>query len=242
MENVSIWWHHHADVSQSCLWFKSTVMLINISVLYCCSDWCPLICHPHTRNISNACADGLVFSQELHLSNFHFSFPLGVRHYSDAIIMSTMPSQITGISIVYSTICSDVDQRKHQISTSLAFVRGIHRWPVNSPYKGPVTWKMSPFDDVIMTSCFFCCFFRRPLLVFHVLLPTKGYNFSFSLQPTAESIILQMAPSIEHQCRAMLSLLEHYNWHAFSIVTGAMAGDGHFVNSLRELSDASGTQ
>ena len=33
------------------------------------------------------------------------------------------------------------DQRKHQISASLVFVRGIHRWPVNSPHKGPVSWK-----------------------------------------------------------------------------------------------------
>ena len=33
--------------------------------------------------------------------------------------------------------------RKHQSSASLAFVRGIHRWPVNSPHKGPVTRKKS---------------------------------------------------------------------------------------------------
>ena len=58
--------------------------------------------------------------------------------------------QITGVSIVYSTVCSDADQRKHQSSASLAFVRGIHRWPVNSPHKWPVTRKMGPFDDVIM--------------------------------------------------------------------------------------------
>ena len=45
---------------------------------------------------------------------------------------------------------SGADQRKHQSSTSLAFARGIHRWPVNSPHEGPVTWKMFPFDDVIM--------------------------------------------------------------------------------------------
>ena len=44
---------------------------------------------------------------------------------------------------------SGVDQRKHQSSASLAFVRGIHRRPVNSPHKGPVTRKMFPFDDVI---------------------------------------------------------------------------------------------
>ena len=54
--------------------------------------------------------------------------------------------------IVYSTVYSGEDQRKHQSSASLAFVRGIHRSPVNSPHKGPVTRKMCPFDDVIMFS------------------------------------------------------------------------------------------
>ena len=42
------------------------------------------------------------------------------------------------------------DQSKYQSSASLAFVWGIHRGPVNSPHKWPVTWKMFPFDDVIM--------------------------------------------------------------------------------------------
>ena len=64
--------------------------------------------------------------------------------------MSTIASQITSLTIVYSTVYSGADQRKHQSSASLAFVRGIHRGPVNSPYKGPVTRKMFPFDDVIM--------------------------------------------------------------------------------------------
>ena len=72
-----------------------------------------------------------------------------VGHYSD-IIMSTMASQITGVSIVYSTVCWGATQRKHQRSTSLAFVRGIHRWPVDSSHKIPVTRKMFPFGDVIM--------------------------------------------------------------------------------------------
>ena len=58
--------------------------------------------------------------------------------------------KITGVSIVYSTFCSGADQRKHQSSASLAFVRGIHQWLVNSPHKGPVTRKMFPFDDVII--------------------------------------------------------------------------------------------
>ena len=64
--------------------------------------------------------------------------------------MSTMASQITSLTIVYSTVYSGADQRKYQSSASLAFVWGIHRWLVNSPHKGPVTRKMFPFDDVIM--------------------------------------------------------------------------------------------
>ena len=70
-------------------------------------------------------------------------------HYDD-VIMGTVASQITSLTIVYSTIYCDTDQRKHQSSASLAFVWGIHRGPVNSPHKGPVTRKMLPFDVVIM--------------------------------------------------------------------------------------------
>ena len=57
---------------------------------------------------------------------------------------------MTSLAIIYSTVYSGTDDRKHQSSASLAFVRGIHRWSVNSPHKGPVTRKMFPFDDVIM--------------------------------------------------------------------------------------------
>ena len=64
--------------------------------------------------------------------------------------MSSTAAQITSPTIVYWTVYSDADQRKHQSSASLAFVRGIHRGPVNSPHKWPVTRKMFPFDDVIM--------------------------------------------------------------------------------------------
>ena len=64
--------------------------------------------------------------------------------------MSIKVSQITSLTIVYSTVCAGADQRKHQSSASLAFVWGIHRWPVNSLHKGPVTRKMFPFDDIIM--------------------------------------------------------------------------------------------
>ena len=66
--------------------------------------------------------------------------------------MNVMASQLTSLTIVYSTVYLGADQRIHQRSASLAFVQGIHRWPVNSPHKGPVMRKMFPFDDVIMYS------------------------------------------------------------------------------------------
>ena len=72
-----------------------------------------------------------------------------VSHYND-VIMGAMASQITSLTIVYSAVYSGTNQRKHQSSASLAFVRGIHRGPVNSPHKWPVTRKMFPIDDVIM--------------------------------------------------------------------------------------------
>ena len=65
----------------------------------------------------------------------------------DGVIMGRKASQITSLPIVYSTVYSGADQRKHQSSASLAFVRG----PVNSPHKWPATRKMFSFDDVIMT-------------------------------------------------------------------------------------------
>ena len=73
-------------------------------------------------------------------------------HYND-VMMCTMASQITSLTSVYSTVYSGADQRKHQSSASVAFVWGIHRGPVNSPHKWPVTRKMFPFDDVIMEQC-----------------------------------------------------------------------------------------
>ena len=80
---------------------------------------------------------------------FSCEITLILLHYGD-VIMVAIASQITSLTSVYSTVYSDADQRKHQSSASLAFVRGIHRRPVNSPHKWPVTRKMFPFDDVIM--------------------------------------------------------------------------------------------
>ena len=75
----------------------------------------------------------------------HFAF-----HYND-VIMDAMASEITRLTTVFSTVYLDTDQRKHQSSASLAFVREIHRRPANSPHKWPVTRKTFPFDDIIMS-------------------------------------------------------------------------------------------
>ena len=74
----------------------------------------------------------------------HRCCPLRWRHNG------AVASQITSLKTVYSTIYSGAYKRKYQCSESLTFVRGIHRWPVNSPHKRPVTQKMFPFDNVIM--------------------------------------------------------------------------------------------
>ena len=80
--------------------------------------------------------------------DFNFTY-----HYSD-VIMSVMQSQITSVSIVCSMVCLGTDQRKLQSSASLAFVWGIHRWPVNSLHKRPVTRKIFPFHDVLTMTDF----------------------------------------------------------------------------------------
>ena len=69
-----------------------------------------------------------------------------ICHHSE-VIMGVIASQITSLTIVNSTVYSDADQRKYQSSAAaLAFVWGIHRGPVNSPNKWPVTRKMFPCE------------------------------------------------------------------------------------------------
>ena len=88
--------------------------------------------------------------------------------------MGAIASQITSLTIVYSTVYSHADQRKHQSSASLDFVRGIHRWLVNSPHKWPVTRKMFPFDDVIMGCSKVDPWFHPPKVLFHDYFSPSG--------------------------------------------------------------------
>ena len=90
-----------------------------------------------------------------------------------SVIMGVMASQITGVSIGCTNVCSGANQRNNQSSASLAFVGGIHRWPVNSLHKRLVTREMFPFDCVIMK------LFDRDLiaveLIFHWILTTGSF-------------------------------------------------------------------
>ena len=103
--------------------------------------------------------------------SWHRHVVVSDKHNND-VIMGAIASQITSLTIVFSTVYLDTDQRKHQCSASLAFVRGIHRRPVNSPHKWPVTRKMFPFDDVIMV---FICSSQRDtyfhFIIFFLLAP-----------------------------------------------------------------------
>ena len=89
----------------------------------------PPCVHSHRKNFT---MNAQIIKYQMYLKKVYI-------HY---VIMSAMASQITSLTIVYSTVYSGADQRKHQSSTSLAFVSGIHRWLVNSLHKGPVTRNM----------------------------------------------------------------------------------------------------
>ena len=105
--------------------------------------------------MSSAILQSICFSMEWNSEEWHMMTPRNGNvfrvtgpfagtltfHYND-VKKSAMASQITGISIVSSIVGSVADQRTHQSSASLAFVQGIHRWPVNPPQKRPVTRKV----------------------------------------------------------------------------------------------------
>ena len=148
-------------------WFvwQCFVIVTNALCLLCqLMTWC-LVKHAHWLQglmyIVSFCSDTQIQTmreQVLHHTFYNFYDSRTIQRiqsmhaswYYNDVIMGMMASQITSLTIVYSTVYSSADQRKHQSSASLAFVRGIHRGPVNSLHKWPVTRKMFPFDDVIM--------------------------------------------------------------------------------------------
>ena len=91
-----------------------------------------------------------------------------------------------------------------QSSASLALVRGIQRWPVNSPHKGPVTRKMFPFDDVITVVCRGC--FRSTI----TLCPTWLARYVLFVKSTETE--LQQGPLRREPCASFLNLCHYIYW------------------------------
>ena len=79
--------------------------------------------------------------------------PAEIRLITNDVIMSAMASQITSLTIVYSNVYSDVDQRKHQSSASLAFT-GNSPGTGEFPAQMASTRKMFSFDDVMMDKAY----------------------------------------------------------------------------------------
>lgn len=59
-------------------------------------------------------------------------------------------------------------------------------------------------------------------------------NSGLERRASQSSLQLQLAPSLEHQTAAMLSILERYKWHQFSVVTSLIAGHDDFIQAVRE--------
>ena len=116
-----------------------------------------------------------------------------------SVIMSAMASQIISLIIVYSTVYSGTDQRKHHSSASLACEREIHRWPVNSPHKGPITRKMFPLDDVIMN-------FHRPWRHCTVINVFTMAPFSTTSQMLTPALLYQINKMINIQMKTAILL------------------------------------
>ena len=116
------------------------VIEVSRGPLWCC-DSCSLSSHILYWYVCQTDVEQMI--------TFRLAWVELLTHYSD-LIMSMMAYQITSVSSVYSTLGLGTDQRKHQRSPLLAFVRGIHQWSMNSAHKRPLTQTMFPFDDIIM--------------------------------------------------------------------------------------------
>ena len=136
-------------------------------------------------------------------------------HYCDAI-MGIEAYQITSLTIVYSIVYSDADQSKHQSCAPLAFGWGIHRGPVNSPPKWPVTRKMFPFDDVIIN--------KQPFKFPMMTLISKMWKWT--IRQLIESLI-----------RLVYLSLEVWNIRGFgaTVMVPCLKTKSNLVNTLRPI-------
>ena len=129
------------------LHLREEVQLQKNNLLYI--NWLERLFLIHFHNLPKAIASVFRIRCEQRTRKQATVFRFKSNHYNDDI-MSAMVSQITSPTIVYWTLYSSAEQRKHQNSASLAFVRGIHQRLVNSLHRGPVTRKIFLYDDVTM--------------------------------------------------------------------------------------------
>ena len=81
---------------------------------------------------------------------FGWFFPF--LHYDD-VTMGGMTSQITSLAIVYSTVYSGADQRKHQSPATLAFVRGIPAQMASNAETASIWWRHHDCGQIIIFTC-----------------------------------------------------------------------------------------
>ena len=103
---------------------------------------------------------------------------------------------------------SGADQRKHQSFASLTLVRGIHRWPVDSPHKGPATQKIFPYDDVIV-NVLYLVYFHSELVLFMTVI----YIFRCFLLTSKRKSLDKRMPNQTNVCIhfMLLSFVNKYN-------------------------------
>ena len=131
--------------------------------------------------------------------------------------------------MVCLTVCSGADQRKYQSSVSPAFVSGIHWWPVNSPHKGPVTWKMLSFDDVIMH-----CHLLKKILTMYGRNTWKCLNYNFVFVfffPLLQSIQTVYLELLYHICHT--DLRENLTSLRYHVGPDSIEGSGGTVSKWR---------
>ena len=143
--------------------------------------------------------------------------------------MGTIASQITSLTIVYSTVYSGADQREHQSSASLAFVWGIHRGPVNSPHKWPVTRKMFPFDNVIMSNVlalmavdeiYVCAIFLRIAVTLNIYKYSNSAVVPLKVARVACSVPCNALLTIRLYCSASITVYVISLWIGDDIMPG----------------------
>ena len=144
--------------------------------------------------------------------------------------MSAIAFQTTILGSVYSTVYSGTDQRKHQSTALLAFVRGIHQWSVYSPHKGPETRKMFLLDDVIMQFSSFLHPTGRALCTFQTTSSVEFSNLQRHWEPNTRWIVSMLtkisvhlaliSPNSKHKNN--ISILSRPNkilrWHLINLM------------------------